>query len=169
MSTMNGRADQVGDGHQADLSVLLAKQEITEMLHRYCYAMDTNDRALGYQVWHPDGTARYEDMFDGLGRDFIDFGQGGHETAFQGGTSHQLTNVLIEVDGERATSWSCVTAAARIGVTDRLYIIRGRYHDKWSRRDGAWRIDHRHFATDMWYVAPMNQGLMQFAPPAPVE
>lgn len=146
--------------NESDLSTLLAKQEITEMLHRYCYAMDANDRELGYQVWHPDGTAHYEGMFEGLGRDFVDFGQGGHESAFKGGTSHQLTNILIDVDGERATSSSCVTAAARIGETELLYIIRGRYHDEWSRRDGIWRIDHRHFKTDLWHVAPMNQELM---------
>lgn len=152
--------------HPSDLLVLLAKQEITEMLHRYCYAMDTNDRQLGYGVWHPDGTAHYEGMFEGLGRDFIDFGQEGHESAFKRGTSHQLTNVLVEVDGERATSQSCVTAAARVGDTELLYIIRGRYFDEWSRREGTWRIDHRRFKTDLWHVAPMNQELMQVEPPA---
>jgi len=142
-----------------DHRVLLAKHAITEMLHRYCYAMDANDRQLGYQVWHPDGTATYEDMFEGLGRDFVDFGHAGHAAAFEG-TSHQLTNVLIEVDGDRATSDSYVTAACRIGGTQLLYVIRGRYHDDWSCRGGDWRIDHRRFVTDVWHVAPLNHELM---------
>jgi hypothetical protein len=159
MSEQN-RTDELGSA----LDVLLAKQAITEMLHRYCYAMDTNDRQLGYEVWHPDGTAHYEGMFEGLGRDFIDFGQGGHEASF-GGTSHQLTNVLIEVAGDRATSRSCVTAAARMGETELLYVIRGRYHDRWSRREGVWRIDLRHFTTDVWHVVPLNHHLMRAGTP----
>jgi hypothetical protein len=132
----------------SELDTLLAKQEITEMLHCYCYAMDTNDRDLGYQVWHPDGTADYEGMFEGLGREFVDFGQGGHEAAF-GRTSHQLTNVLITVEGDRATSRSCISAAARSGETSGLYLLWGRFHDEWSRRDGVWRIDSRRFTTDL--------------------
>ena len=122
----------VAEDQAADVRTLLDKQAIAEMLHRYCYAMDANDRQLGYEVWHADGTAHYEGMFDGLGRDFVDFGQSGHEAAF-GQTSHQLTNILIEVAGDRATSRSCVTAAAPIANSDSIYIIRGRYHDQWSR------------------------------------
>ena len=137
----------------------MAKQEITEMLHRYCYAMDSNDRKLGYQVWHPDGTAHYEGMFEGLGRDFIDFGQSGHEAAF-GGRSHQLTNILIEVEGDRATSRSCVTAAARMADSGGLYLIWGRFHDQWSRRDGVWRSEPAlHHRT--WQVVPTNHELSQ--------
>jgi SnoaL-like domain len=140
--------------HQgSEVDVLLAKQEIADMLHRYCYAMDTNDRDLGYQVWHPDGTAHYEGMFEGLGRDFIDFGQRGHE-AVTGGTSHQLTNILIEVEGDGASSRSCVTAAVRSGEASGLYLIWGRFHDEWSRRDGVWRIDSRHFTTDLSHRVP---------------
>jgi hypothetical protein len=144
-----------------NLDVLLAKQAITEVLHQYCYAMDANDRELGYDVWHSDGTAVYEGMFEGLGRDFVDFGQGGHEAAFQG-TSHQLTNVLVDVDLEagRATSRSCVTAACRMAGAELLYVIRGRYEDAWSRRGGRWRIDARRFSTDLWHVVPMNHELM---------
>ena len=153
----------MSDAHE--LEALLAKQAITEVLHRYCYAMDSNDRSLGYSVWHDDGTATYDGMFDGLGRDFIDFGQSGHEAAFPA-TSHQLTNVLIEVEGERASSRSCVTAACAIGGGELLYVIRGRYHDTWSRRDGVWAIDARRFTTDMWHVVPMNHDLMQMEAPA---
>jgi SnoaL-like domain len=153
---------------ESAFDTLLAKQAITEVLHRYCYAMDTNDRQLGYDVWHPDGTAHYEGMFEGLGSEFIDFGQGGHEASF-GGTSHQLTNVLIDVNGDRATSWSYVTAAARVGQAELLYVIRGRYHDQWSCREGTWRIDSRHFTTDVWHVAPLNHHLMQPDPAESVE
>jgi hypothetical protein len=141
------------------LQVLLDKQAITEVLHRYCFAMDQNDRALGKSVWHPDGTAHYVDMFEGSGHDFVEFGQGGHEAAFNG-TSHQVTNIMIEVDGERATSATYVTAACRIKDTENVYQIRGRYLDTWSRRDGEWKIDARRFETDLWQVVPSNHELI---------
>jgi hypothetical protein len=140
-------------GSDALLAELAAKQAITEVLYRYCKAMDLNDLELGASVWHPDGTAHYEGMFEGTGRDFVAFGQAGHRSAFNG-TSHQVTNVMIDLDldGDRATSESYVTAANRILGTDRVYVIRGRYQDRWSQRDGHWGIDHRHFVTDMWQV-----------------
>jgi hypothetical protein len=139
--------------------MLLAKQAITERLHQYCVAMDRCDRELGYDVWHPDGTAHYDDAFEGSGRDFVDFGQGSHETVFDG-TSHQVTNVMIDVDGDRAQSLAYVTAALRIAGTELHYVIRGRYQDTWSCRDGQWRIDARRFDTDLWHVFPRNHELM---------
>lgn len=142
-----------------EIRVLLDKQAITEVLHTYCIAIDRKDRELGYSVWHPDGTAHYEGMFDGLGREFIDFGIAGHDNALPA-SSHQVTNIVITVDGDHATSDSQVTAAASMAGTDRIYLIKGRYHDAWSRREGVWRIDERRFKTDLWYLAPLNHDLM---------
>ena len=130
MSDQDTAADGLG-GTRTELRDLLDKQRITEVLYTYCRAMDRNDRELGYTVWHPDGTANYEGMFDGLGRDFVDFGIGAHETVFDG-TSHQVTNVTIEVGGSRAKSEAYVTAACRIRGTDLVYLIRGRYLDVMS-------------------------------------
>ena len=148
------------DDLRAVVEELAAKQAITEVLYQYCKAMDLNDAEMGYSVWHPDGTAHYVDMFEGTGRDFVDFGQGGHRAAFDG-TSHQVTNVRIEVDGDdHASSESYVTAACRILGADQVYVIRGRYLDTWSRRAGDWRIDHRRFETDMYQVLPENRAAM---------
>jgi len=150
-----------------DLRVVLAKQAITERLYQYCVAMDRCDRELGYAVWHPDGTAHYDDMFEGSGRDFVDFGQSSHETVFAG-TSHQITNVSIQVDGDHARSLSYVTAVLAIAGTELHYTILGRYQDDWSCRDGEWRIDARRFDTDLWHVLPRNHELMAtMQPPAP--
>jgi hypothetical protein len=68
--------------------------------------------------------------------------------------------VSIQLDGDRATSESYVTAANRIKGADLVYVIRGRYRDRWSRRDGEWRIDARHFVTDLWQVMPLGHDLM---------
>ena len=49
------------------------KLAIAEQLANYARAMDRIDHDLGYAVWHPEGTARYGTMFEGTGRDFIDW------------------------------------------------------------------------------------------------
>lgn len=145
--------------HTAEaLQGLLDKQAITEVLHRYCYAMDQNDAEAGKSVWHPEGTADYVDMFEGSGHDFVDFGQDGHRGAYSA-TSHQVTNILIELDGDAASSSTYVTAACQLKDAELVFRIRGRYLDTWSRRDGEWRIDARRFETDIWQIVPLNHDL----------
>jgi hypothetical protein len=55
-----------------------------------------------------------------------------------------VSNVLIELDGDRASSRSNVHSCTRVGGTD--HVMWGRYDDRWSRREGEWRIDARTFA-----------------------
>ena len=132
------------------LEQLLAKQEITEVIYRYCRAMDRIDRDLAMNVWHPDGTACYEDVFDGSGGEFVDFVSKLHEERFVS-HSHQVTNILIDVEGDRAASESYLTVVLRTRAEDARGEVqaRGRYLDRWSRRDGRWAIDHRVYVHDL--------------------
>ena len=134
-----------------ELDVLVAKQAITEVLHRYCHSLDRNDREMASTIWHADGMAFYENIFDGTGEEFMDWVFQAH-TGFER-TSHQVTNILIEVDGDSATSVTYVTACLRGPGGD--IVDRGRYIDAWSRRDGEWRIDVRRFTDD---IMQMPQG-----------
>src|SRR5215510_760085 len=95
------------------LETLIAKQAITETLHRYCYAMDRIDPVLGSQVWHPDGMAHYgETIFEGTGADFVEQTLEIHRATK--GTSHQVTNIMITIDGDAATSECYVHACIRV-------------------------------------------------------
>jgi hypothetical protein len=127
------------------LDTLLAKQAITEVLYRYCHAVDRIDPALGSQIWHEDGLACYDDIFEGTGAGFIDYVFEIHRNCEA--TSHQLTNILIEVDGDTAESESYVTACIRADGID--VVVRGRYLDTWSCRSGTWRIDERRYTNDI--------------------
>jgi hypothetical protein len=135
---------------RAALTELLDKQAITEQLHRYCHGLDRFDRAQA-SVWHPGGTASYRPgIYEGTGEGFLDWVWPVHESFER--TSHQVTNILIEIDGDRATSETYVTACLRnetVDVTDR-----GRYSDVWSKRDGAWGIDARVFTGDIQQIVP---------------
>ncbi|MCU1379182.1 MAG: hypothetical protein JWN29_2165 [Acidimicrobiales bacterium] len=131
------------------LEELLAKQAITEQLHRYCHGLDRFDRDLA-DIWHPGGTASYAGIFEGTGAGFLDWVWPVHE-GFEA-TSHQVTNILIDVHGDRATSETYVTVCLRAATTD--IVDRGRYVDAWSRRDGTWAIDERRFIGDIQQILP---------------
>lgn len=130
---------------------LLAKQAITEVIYRYCRALDRMDRDDALTIWHPDGTADYgPGMYQGTGAGFVDWVWPAHESML--GHSHQIANILIAVDDDRAGSESYVTATLwgefEPGTLTTI-VSRGRYVDRWSRRAGVWAIDHRRFAEDL--------------------
>jgi hypothetical protein len=132
------------------LDSLLAKQEITEVIYRYCRAYDRMDAELALSCWHEGGTVAYGSRYNGTIGDYI--GPSWAHRWKLANFSHQVTNVLIAVNGERAGSEAYVTASLQAKPNDDGIIIedlwRGRYLDRWSRRDGRWAIEHRHFIPD---------------------
>jgi hypothetical protein len=134
------------------LESIAAKQAITEVLYRYCHAVDRIDPDLASGIWHADGVAHYEGVFEGTGNGFMEFVFEQHKKA--DATSHQLANVLLDVQGDRATSESYVTASIRSGGHD--ITVRGRYSDRWSRRSGRWGIDERRYRHDIVQLSPAS-------------
>jgi hypothetical protein len=147
--------------NESTLREVADRQAITDQIYRYCRAMDRIDHELGYSIWHDDGTADYgTDVFVGSGRDFIDFVcvQHGHVLVH----SHQVTNIVIELDGDKASSEAYVTARLRMDRGGKLLqmVVLSRYLDQWSKRAGRWAIDHRQTVMDMdevREVVPMKQ------------
>jgi ketosteroid isomerase-like protein len=131
------------------LTEVADRQAITDQIYRYCRAMDRIDHELGYSIWHDDGTADYEDHFKGSGRDFIDQVCANHSHLLQ--HSHQMSNIVIELDGDRAGSESYVTATLRLERDGRMMqmTVLSRYVDRWSKRDGRWALDHRRAIMEM--------------------
>lgn len=132
-----------------DLHELADREAIREAIYRYCRAVDRIDAELGYSVWHADGTADYgEAIFIGSGHGAIDFICARHRELL--GHSHQVTNITLTLDGDRATSESYVFATLRMAGAgaERAVGIWGRYLDRWSKREGRWGIDHRQTVLD---------------------
>lgn len=126
------------------LQGLLARQQISELIYRYCRAVDRLDIPLGHAIWHEDGTADYgADVYQGSGRGVIDHICAQHRHALR--HSHQVTNLLIELAGDRAASETYVIATLRIarGEAQQQIMVWTRYLDRWSRREGRWGLDHR--------------------------
>jgi SnoaL-like domain len=125
------------------------REAITDQIYRYCRAMDRMDHELGYSIWHDDGTADYGDAYQGLGRGFIDHVCKQHAGLIM--HAHQMSNIIIEIDGAKAGSESYVTATLRMMRDGRLMqmMVWSRYVDRWSKREGRWALDHRIAIMDM--------------------
>jgi ketosteroid isomerase-like protein len=130
------------DTDGAALRELLDKQQIREVLLRYCRAVDRRDEQLLRSVYHPDAIHEYGHHalrgpeFAGLVVQAI----GRFEA-----TSHLLHNELVEIRGDVAFAESYVLACHR-GQRDGApcdLTLALRYVDRLERREGRWRIAHR--------------------------
>jgi hypothetical protein len=128
----------------ARLEAAADRQEITDLIYRYCRSMDRMDHEQGYAIWHEGGTADYgPEVFQGSGRGFIDWVCESHKHL--DAHSHQVTNIVIELDGDHAGSEAYVTATlqrTRDAKTTQM-MVWSRYIDQWSKRNGRWGIDSR--------------------------
>jgi len=133
-----------------DVRVLLAKQAISEVLDGYCRGLDRMDRDLAQATWHDDGTADYGELFSGTGAGFVEWVFAQHAALAL--HSHQITNRLIVVDGDRAASEAYVIVTLLTPPDDmavNLITSYGRYVDRWAFRDGHWAVEHRRYLNDL--------------------
>lgn len=64
-------------------------------------------------------------------------------------TKHVTTNVMVEVDGDTATSRCYYTVLQQTDELPLQPIIAGRYHDRFERVDGEWRFADRLIFSDL--------------------
>lgn len=131
----------------AIVHVLSAKEEIREVLYRYCRAVDRGDAELLKSCYHPEGRDDHG-FFSGLGWDFADYVL--PVLAQLEASIHSLSNPLIELSGSTAaveTHWSVIHRLKRTGkVTDLWH--QGRYLDEFVLKDGQWKIMSRVVVVD---------------------
>ena len=128
---------------------LIAKDAIREQIYNYARGLDRMDKPLALSVWHSDATVQTPAGGDLTGAEWIESAWRSHEriTAH----SHQMTNVLIKVDGDAAVSETYFIASMHAepsSETANTSLIRGRYVDRWSKRSGRWAMDHRMIVVD---------------------
>jgi hypothetical protein len=73
-------------------------------------------------------------------------------------TKHVTTNVVVEVNGDTATSRCYYTVLQQTDVLPLQPIIAGRYHDVFANRGGAWRFTDRLIFSDL--VGDLSQHLL---------
>lgn len=138
-----------------NLQALLDKQEITELLHNYCRALDRGDARLLVSLFHPESVHEMAG-FKGSSIDFCGFAMDAINV-FEF-THHLLGNVLIALDGDSATSECYFHAFHRIAADtvaeggvlpdhtpgiDEDLLLGGRYIDRLVRHQGQWKFIQR--------------------------
>jgi hypothetical protein len=140
---------------EARLDALESREQITQVLYRYCRGWDRRDEALINSCYWP-GAAHRHGVYDGSAADFTGFGLS--RTAHVLGVRHTISNVMIELDGDRALS-ECHFAAIhrrpnKDGTGEEEYFLEGRYIDRFERRGGEWRIVARRGLNEFERVQP---------------
>lgn len=126
-----------------DLQTLLDERAIYRQLCRFAEAMDRRE-------WDKLDTVMLEDAEGdyGIGRRVGRAAIIAEMRSFLddcGPTQHLLANVIIDVDGDEATS-SAYVADMHVGLADKAdltFRTLGDYHDRWVRTDAGWRIAER--------------------------
>ena len=144
---------------------LVAKQAITELLHRYCRSLDRMDRDMALSCWHPGGTDEHTPLFSGLGSDFVDWVFALHAPMLL--TRHVLSNILIEVQGDQAWSESYWTVLLRVTRDEKVIDIwgGGRYIDHHRCVDERWAFVHRRSVHDWDRAIPLEMTMADFPGP----
>jgi len=151
----------IDDRQAASLTQVVAKQDIHDVLMRFCRGVDRLDEALLRGCYHADS---YDDHghFKGNGHDFAAYivksiAERAHHT------THSVANVLIELDDfdpsvARAESYVLAYLRHRdADGTEWLDFFAGRYVDRFERREGVWRIAVRVVVHDWSASAPLDR------------
>lgn len=142
------------------LAGLIAKQEIREVVLRYCRGIDRLDMGLVRQAYHPGGIDHHTG-FDGPVEEFADWVEPLLRTL--GGTRHEVHNHLAEVDGDRAVAETYATARHWGAAEGANFTTGVRYVDHMERRGGRWGIVER-FAIREWHRAEDPPGAARGKP-----
>jgi len=136
---------------------LADRQEITENIYKYCRSVDRLDVPLGHSVWNEDSFADYgESFYQGPGKGVIDQICAQHLHLLS--HTHQVSNILIDLNGDTAGSEAYITANLRTVQDEQTMqmTVYGRYIDQWSRQNGSWGIDKRVFVLDFDQIRPVQ-------------
>lgn len=140
------------------LAELLDRQQIHEVVLRYCRGIDRLDFDLVRSAYHPGGIDHHTG-FDGTVDEYIEWVR--PLLSSYAGTTHIVGNHLGELHGDRAIA-ETYGMAVHWGLPEsdprRNFISGFRYVDLMSKRDGQWAIDER-FAVREWTNATVGAQL----------
>ena len=131
----------------AKLQQLADKQELYELVVRYCRAIDRVDEELLLSCYFADSTQDHG-AFKGPIPGLVEHLRKRALDADQGPLQHAVTNCLFDVRGDVAYGETYI----RTVMTDAdggALLGFGRYVDRFERRDGEWRIANRRVIIDV--------------------
>lgn len=170
--------------NEADmLQRLIDRQEIEDVLKRYCRAIDRLDVDLLRSIYHSDGIDHHG-SFSGNAHEFATFIMDRLQAETTYGF-HTVTHSLIDVRDLRASGETYYVgyhrvrpgfdvissyfgetyarAAVAAGTIDREheYECGGRYIDRFEKRDGQWKISERRITNEWSRCGPVTSVLTE--------
>lgn len=147
---MDATTSSAATGLDPRMQLLYDKQEIYDVVMRYCRGIDRVDLGLVLSCYHPDADDDHG-SFHGTPKAFVEW-LGPVLGAFVS-TMHFIGNHLADVDGDTAHAESYCQAWHRIRMPDgeaaRDHVVGLRYVDRFERRDGGpWLIARRIVVVD---------------------
>jgi len=115
------------------------------VMARYCRGVDRGDKELIKSAYHADG----RDERGAAKGPPADFANEVVDRMDKSGTvgQHHITNVYLEIDGDRAIGETYFMALVPETGASLRYSF-GRYLDTFERRNGAWKIKERKVVLD---------------------
>ena len=136
------------DPRDARLQDLLDRQDLADLVLRYCRCIDRRQFDKLRPLYHADARHDHGGMFQGNPADLIAWLSRTTPAAMV--THHFVGNMLFQVDGDRAEGeiYTINTHRFPAATGARDYIASGRYLDRYERRNGVWRFSFRQRIAD---------------------
>ena len=145
--------------HVVGMSEMLDKFALQQLAWTYCHAIDRGDLKLVRNLYHDDAIDDHGPMFSGSPDEYVAWLPS--MLANWEITSHVISNMLFLIDGNQAEGELVVLAYHRTPAPgSRELIARGRYLDRYEKRDGIWRFLRRSLVLDAMEerATPMSEG-----------
>lgn len=150
--------------HAPEIQALLDKAAITDVINNYLRAADRADIDLLKTCYYDDAWEDHGGVFDGPANDYIAIMAKALPKA--GIMNHLATNVIIELEGDKAKVEHYILAYARMKKEGEKFdtLTLARAIDRFERRDGTWRIAKRRLVWEWNHEMPFaetwGRGLM---------
>ena len=140
-----------------EMRALLDKQAIADVLVLYCRAVDRGDLELLASCYHDDATEDHGGLFSGTAKAYMELIAPVITAARL--MTHSVSNIIVEVDGDRARSECHILAFSRMRKEGEFFdcLTLARIVDRLERRAGVWRISARQLAWEWNHEMPFAE------------
>lgn len=137
------------------VAALEDRAAIAALVSNYCHGVDKRDERRFLSIWHADAAWRIGEPFgDFKGIDEIRHALVDLIWPALPETHHFTTNLVVELDDDRATGLSDVDCTGT-DVEGRAIIISATYSDVYERREGRWALADRR--VEIHYFTPLRE------------
>lgn len=143
----------------AEIDRLKTLNSIRDCVYRVCRAVDRIDETLLRSAFHPDAKIHFGKMYDGDFEGWIAQMLKFQKAQFQ--IQHLVGNIQISVNGDEAVAESYELARHKSPYDGELrdLVLGMRTLDRFSRRNGEWRISERTKVMDWGRVISGGEGI----------